>query len=308
MKTVMVTGSNGGLGKEAARQLASIEGVEKIILACRNKAKADAAKEDLEKSTSKKIFEVVVLDTSDLASVRAAVASTEAVDGLIMNAGGGLGLDLTSDGVTMSFAANVLGHVVLTEELIKAGKLSGSVVYASDEIVRGVPSMGMKQVKLSEHSVEEFKKVADGSFVTALKSRDPTMDTYGLVKFMATLWMSYMARQHPNIRFVAISPGASNGTNALNAENLSLFTKYFFKVIMNVFALFGAAHGVKEGAKRYIDALTDEENFKSGVFYGSKKGVSGPLADQAEAEPPIPEYKDTQIQDNATQAIHSFVN
>ena len=107
---------NVGIGKEAARQLAAIDSVEKVLLACRSKAKAEAAMADLEKATGKKIFQVVVVDTSDLASVRKAVASVDAIDGLIMNAGGPLGLDLTSDGVTMSFAANVLGHVVLTED------------------------------------------------------------------------------------------------------------------------------------------------------------------------------------------------
>lgn len=48
-------------------------------------------------------------------------------------------MDLTTDGVTTSVAANVLGHVVLTESLIAAGKLSGTVVYAGSEVTRGVP-------------------------------------------------------------------------------------------------------------------------------------------------------------------------
>jgi hypothetical protein len=36
---------------------------------------------------------------------------------------------------------------------------------------------------------------------------------------------------------------------------------------------FGKVHGVKDGAKRYVDVLTDEETYKSGVFYASIKGV-----------------------------------
>lgn len=310
MKTVMVTGSNVGLGKEAARQLASIDGVEKVLLACRNQQKAEAAKEDLEKTTGKKIYEVVVLDTCDLASVRKAVASIETtIDGLIMNAGGPLGVELTSDGVTTSFAANVLGHVVLTEELIKAGKLSGSVVYVSSEAVRGIPKMGLKRVPLNDHSVQAFKKVADGSFILEeYKSSDARMDTYGIVKYMGTLWTSYMARQHPEIRFVSISPGASQGTNA--TSNLGTTSKIFFKVVMKVFALFGGAHGAKEGAKRYIDGLTDASSttFQTGEFYASKKGASGPMVPQSESNPSIADYKDPKIQDNVAQAIHDIIN
>jgi NAD(P)-dependent dehydrogenase (short-subunit alcohol dehydrogenase family) len=271
MKKVMITGANVGLGKECARQLASIEGIEKIYLGCRNQEKAKAAKADLETSTGKQIYEVVIIDTSDLASVRKAAASMEAIDGLVMNAGGGLSLDLTSDGVTQSFAVNVLGHVVLAESLIEAGKLSGTVIYAGSEATRGVPEMGVKQVKLTESSVEECKMVADGTLMKKIKSKDPRMDSYGVIKYIGTLWMSYMARQHSDIRFVTISPGASQGTNAIS--NLSKSQQVFFRLAMKLMACFGKAHGVKDGAKRYIDVLTDEETYKSGAFYASIKGV-----------------------------------
>ena len=174
MKTVMVTGSNVGLGKECARQLAFVDGVEKVILACRNHSKAVAAKEDLERSTNKEIYEVLIMDTCDLNSVRQAVASIESsIDAVVLNAGGMLALDLTEDGVTTCFAGNVLGHVLLTEELIKAEKLKGGcVVFSSSEAVRDIPEMSAKRVKLNENSVEEFKRVADGSFMKARKSFD----------------------------------------------------------------------------------------------------------------------------------------
>ncbi|CAJ1963735.1 unnamed protein product [Cylindrotheca closterium] len=312
MKTVMVTGSNVGLGKECARQLASeVEGVEKIILACRNPAKAEAAKEDLERITSKQIFQVLVMDVCDLDSVRNAVASLEdsSIDGLVLNAGGMLGLDLTADGVTISFAGNVLGHVVLTQELFQAGKLkSGStVVYSSSEAVRDIPELSAKRVQLDEHSVEEFKRVADGRFIASRKSMAPARgETYGVVKYMGTLWTSYMARQHHNIRFVSISPGASSGTKFF--DDMPMAGKLVVKGVFKVFAMFGRAHGVEEGAKRYIDALMDDETFPTGGFYASKKGSSGPVADQAQAIPSFAEYKDTTIQDKAAQAIHEIIN
>merc|ERR1711909_175520 len=63
---VLITGANIGLGFECARQLALVKGVRKVLLACRNREKATAAKQELEQLTNKKIFEVVLMDVSDL--------------------------------------------------------------------------------------------------------------------------------------------------------------------------------------------------------------------------------------------------
>jgi NAD(P)-dependent dehydrogenase (short-subunit alcohol dehydrogenase family) len=88
-KSILITGANVGVGKEAARQLALKNETEKIYLACRNPKKAEAAKADLEKSTNKKIFEILIMDVSNVESVRTAVSRLkEPIDALIMNAGG----------------------------------------------------------------------------------------------------------------------------------------------------------------------------------------------------------------------------
>lgn len=85
----MITGTNGGLGKECARQLALLDESEKIYLDCRNEEKAKSAKIDLERSTGKSIFEILIIDVSNLDSVRSAVeALSEPVEALVMNTGG----------------------------------------------------------------------------------------------------------------------------------------------------------------------------------------------------------------------------
>jgi NAD(P)-dependent dehydrogenase (short-subunit alcohol dehydrogenase family) len=88
-KTILITGANTGLGKEMARQLALRDDFERIYLGCRNPEKAERAKQDLEKVTGHKIFEVVIIDLEDLASVRAAVTAVGApLNALAMIAGG----------------------------------------------------------------------------------------------------------------------------------------------------------------------------------------------------------------------------
>jgi len=61
-RSFLITGANVGLGKEAARQLALIPETEKIYLGCRSRQKAGEAKKELEDSTGRNIFEVVILD------------------------------------------------------------------------------------------------------------------------------------------------------------------------------------------------------------------------------------------------------
>ena len=65
-KIALITGANAGIGKEVARQLATTGRYRRIYLACRNRTKASAAQAELQAATGKAIFEVLLLDVSDL--------------------------------------------------------------------------------------------------------------------------------------------------------------------------------------------------------------------------------------------------
>ena len=302
LKSVLITGANAGLGKECARQLALQNGMEKIYLGCRNPAKAKAAKEELERSTGKSIFEILILDVADPQSVRAAVATLDApVEGLVMNAGGTGGRafnDKTQDGVTQIFAVNLLGHVVLTEEMIKAGKLTGVALYAGSEAARGVKEMGMKRPELTTSSVDEFASICDGVFFGKVK--DATIP-YGPIKYMAALWISSMARAYPSIRFVTMSPGATTGTEGFNT--LSPLRQYVMKGMMRVMLMLGKVHRVEVGARRFVDGIQNEA-YQSGVFYASKSGLTGEVGEQGEL---FADLYNHDFQDNAREAIHRFI-
>src|SRR4051794_33059511 len=80
-RTFVVTGSNSGIGLEAARELAA-HGA-RVVLAVRDTSKGEAAASELDGET-----EVRQLDLSDLASVRSFADSLEGdVEVLINNAG-----------------------------------------------------------------------------------------------------------------------------------------------------------------------------------------------------------------------------
>lgn len=90
-QTVIVTGSNVGLGREAARHIARL-GASKLILAVRNLEAGDKAKKDIETSTRIKsdIIEVWKLDLASYDSVKAfaaRAAELPQIDVLLENAG-----------------------------------------------------------------------------------------------------------------------------------------------------------------------------------------------------------------------------
>lgn len=89
-QTIIVTGSNTGLGLEAARHYTRLN-AEKVILAVRTVSKGEAAKKSIEESTGKKgIVEVWSLDLASYASVEAFAArlnGLKRLDALVENAG-----------------------------------------------------------------------------------------------------------------------------------------------------------------------------------------------------------------------------
>lgn len=89
-QTIVVTGSNTGLGLEAARHFTRLN-AEKVILAVRNLEKGEAAKRSIEETTGRKgVPEVWQLDLSSYESVKEFVRKTDGLkrlDAVVENAG-----------------------------------------------------------------------------------------------------------------------------------------------------------------------------------------------------------------------------
>ena len=299
-KTTLITGANAGIGKEVARQLALRPEMARIYLACRNRDRAATAKAELEAETGRRIFDIVVMDVADLGSVRAGIAAIDgSVDALVMNAGviGPASMDVTADGVTTVFATNVLGHVVLLEGLLAEGRLGEVAVLAGSEAVRGVPKLRMKGPSFVSTSADELATVIDGSYFA---SRKPDFNlAFGQAKYIGALWMAYLARQHPDRRFITVSPGNTTGTQAPNG--LPLPMRVAAKYVMPAL---GLAHKLDVGAKRLVDGVTDP-TLSSGAFYASAANtLTGPLVNQADF---LPDLANPSFQDHANEAIHRFI-
>ncbi|XP_061821501.1 retinol dehydrogenase 12 isoform X1 [Nerophis lumbriciformis] len=126
-KTAVITGANTGIGKETAKDLAA-RGA-RVILACRDMAKAEqAAKEIMREVPCPKVV-VRHLDLSDTKSIcqfaESIYNSEKALHYLINNAGVAMcPYSTTVDGFEMQFGVNHLGHFFLTFLLLDLLKYS----------------------------------------------------------------------------------------------------------------------------------------------------------------------------------------
>jgi NAD(P)-dependent dehydrogenase (short-subunit alcohol dehydrogenase family) len=124
-RTIVVTGANSGIGLVAARELAA-KGAH-VVFACRDTAKAEAARAGLPGS-----HEVRRLDLADLDSVRSFAQDLAdwRVDVLVNNAGiMNVPFARTPQGFESQFGTNVLGHFVLTARLLP--RVTDRVVWLS---------------------------------------------------------------------------------------------------------------------------------------------------------------------------------
>ncbi|WP_137846452.1 SDR family NAD(P)-dependent oxidoreductase [Microbacterium sp. 2FI] len=135
-RVYLVTGSNAGLGYFASEQL--VRAGAKVFMTGRHPNRLSAARAAIRRrvpDAAPDATEVLVLDTSNLGSVRSAAASVRGrgpLDGLLLNAGivhPPKTRETTIDGHEVVFATNVLGHFAL------AGELLGVLAAASGRMV-----------------------------------------------------------------------------------------------------------------------------------------------------------------------------
>jgi NAD(P)-dependent dehydrogenase (short-subunit alcohol dehydrogenase family) len=122
-RVAVVTGANGGLGLEVARELAR-RGAH-VVMAARDQAKAEAAKAAILGEIPDASLELQPLDLASLASVHAAadriLADHSRVDLLVNNAGVmAVPERRTEDGFELQLGVNHLGHFALTAQLLPA--------------------------------------------------------------------------------------------------------------------------------------------------------------------------------------------
>jgi NAD(P)-dependent dehydrogenase (short-subunit alcohol dehydrogenase family) len=116
----LVTGSNSGTGYVTALELAKSGAT--VVMVCRNKAKADSAREAIVAASNNPRVDLLIADLAEMKQIRS-VAQQFAdnypkLDVLVNNAGGFIASRReTSEGLEATFAGNYLGHFLLTTML-----------------------------------------------------------------------------------------------------------------------------------------------------------------------------------------------
>ncbi|XP_038576994.1 dehydrogenase/reductase SDR family member 12 [Micropterus salmoides] len=190
-RSFMITGANSGIGKATAQEIASRGGT--VHMVCRNKERAEAAKDEIVEQSKNQNVYIHIVDMSSAKQVwefAQTFSQSNSVHVLINNAGCMVNQrELTEEGLEKNFATNTLGTYILTTALIPALKK------VEDSRVVTVSSGGMLTQKLNVDDLQFEKGTFDGTMAYAQNKRQQVI--------LTERWAS----QHKEIHFSSMHPG-----------------------------------------------------------------------------------------------------
>ncbi|CAN9511210.1 unnamed protein product [Ophioblennius macclurei] len=224
-KTVIVTGSNTGIGKWTAIDLAK-RGA-RVILACRSQQRGMSALEEVKKVTGSQQVVFMQLDLGSLKSVRSfaeAFLKSEARLDILINNAGIYMQGRTEDDLGLMFGVNHIGHFLLTHLLLDRLKQCGP-----SRIVN-VSSLGHNFGEIDFDCLTKHKALGLG---TSFKE---VFQIYCHSKLCNVLFTHELAKKlkETQVTCFSLHPGAINtelarNTSAVLQLVLTPLTAFFFK-------------------------------------------------------------------------------
>lgn len=257
-KTVLITGANQGIGKASAIALGKMGA--KLVLVCRNEAKAREAIRDIEAAGAKDV-ELILGDLASQADVRRVAAEFKAKHDklhVLLNNAGVLVTSrrTTVDGIEETFAINHLAYFLLTNLLLDVLKAS-----APARIVN-VSSKAHRGARINFDDVQNARKFS-------------AFNVYGQSKLANILFTRELSRRLEGTGVTAncLHPGVI-------ASGFGQTYGGFFGKMMTVAHLFMAS--TEEGAKTQVYLASSPE----------VEGVSGKYFDKCKEARPTREAQD----------------
>ncbi|XP_061698301.1 dehydrogenase/reductase SDR family member 12 [Syngnathoides biaculeatus] len=272
-RSFLITGANSGLGKATAQEIASRGGT--VHMVCRNKGRAEAAKQEIMELSKNQNVYIHIVDMSSAKQVwefGQNFSQSNDLHVLINNAGCMVNQrELTEEGLEKNFATNTLGTYILTTSLIPALKKS------KDPRVVTVSSGGMLTQKLNVDDLQFEKGAFEGTMAYAQNKRQQVI--------LTERW----ATQHKDIHFSSMHPGWAD-TPAVKLSMPSFHAKMENKLRTEAM-----------GADTVVWLAVSEAAAKqpSGLFFQDRRPVATHL--------PLAWSKSTtQDQDKLLEALHEL--
>ncbi|KAK5124643.1 hypothetical protein LTR85_001356 [Meristemomyces frigidus] len=264
--TIIITGCSAGLGIETARALHATGA--KLFLTVRNKEKGEAVIRDiLRTSPGKGSIELILMDLSDLSSVKAAAADflsrSERLNVLIENAGVvACAESKTVDGFEMQMGTNHFGHFLFFQ-LLKPTLLKSSRSRFQSRVVK-VSSSGHRVSPIRFHDMN-FAKEGYQTWVA-----------YGQSK-TANVYLANSIERHygaEGLHAHSLHPGSIFDTEALRHV-----TEQDIAMLGGTDALKSVEKSITQGAATQVWAAVSTHLEGKGGVYLSDVGEAKPAAD-----------------------------
>ena len=244
-RTFLVTGGNAGIGLATATELARRGG--RVHIACRSKARGEAAVAAISAQTCSEQVRLHQLDLASLASVRQSaqeiIALGEPLHVLINNAGVAGRHGITADGFELQFGVNHLGHFAFTQALLPLLRESGAariVAVASDSHYQanGIDFEALRSRTKSMIGMREYSvsKLCNVLFAAELGRRlsDSDVTAYSLHPGVVAseIWrrVPWPVRQILTSRMLTIEQGAQTSLYCATSPDVTGDSgKYFDK-------------------------------------------------------------------------------
>eukprot|EP00667_Euglena_gracilis_P012655 EG_transcript_13012 len=296
-KTVLITGSNSGIGLDGAIKLARRG--DRVLLACRTLEKAEAARATILKEVPAASPDNVVPVACDLASLTSVRQCAErlrregvTLDVLVLNAGvqftGVQDVPRTADGFELTVGTNHLGHFLLANLLLPLVAPDGRIVVTASEVhdpkspggAVGRPAALGDLRGLREHPDGRFGMV-DGEAYDAEKAyKDSKLCN---ILFAHEL-QRRLAESGSKIEVVAFGPGLITRTGFFRSQP-PLFVKVFDFATND---LFRVAESVSGGGDCLV-YMVETPGLPKGAFYNNQLDFGNGFGKHAFVETPVSE-------------------
>jgi NAD(P)-dependent dehydrogenase (short-subunit alcohol dehydrogenase family) len=249
-KTVIITGANRGIGKEAAKEIAKLGA--KVYMACRSLDSANEAREEIVKETNNENVFVRELDLASVDSINNFAPSfkneASKLDVLINNAGiTARPKKLNDAGVELTFAINVLGHHYLTKLLIDLLEKSSPsrIINVASEYAGGLDLNDINYDRRSYNTTAAYKQSKQAN------------------RMLNREWAKHLIKK--NISVYSMTPGWVPNTDLFREQ--STFNKSVIKTAGVV-----GGRSVEQGADTIVWlASSDKIPGNNGGFFRDRK-------------------------------------